>query len=42
MSKEQAAPALEIVDLNAFYGKSQVIFDLNLSVSKGEVVSLLG
>jgi branched-chain amino acid transport system ATP-binding protein len=42
MSEEQVAPALEVVDLNAFYGKSQVIFDLNVSVSKGEVVTLLG
>jgi branched-chain amino acid transport system ATP-binding protein len=42
MSEEQVAPALEVVDLNAFYGKSQVIFDLSLSVSKGEVVTLLG
>ena len=34
MSTEQAAPALEVADLNAFYGKSQVIFDLDLSVSR--------
>ena len=34
--------ALEVVGLNAFYGKSQVVFDLELGVGRGEVVALLG
>ena len=42
MRDEQPAPALEIVDLNAFYGKSQVIFDLSLTVGRGEIVTMLG
>ena len=35
-------PALEVVGLNAFYGKSQVVFDLNLRVEAGETVAVLG
>jgi branched-chain amino acid transport system ATP-binding protein len=31
-----------VSDLNVFYGKSQVVFDLDLTVGKGEVVTLLG
>ena len=42
MTDEPAASALEVVDLNAFYGKSQVIFDLSLAVGRGEIVTLLG
>jgi len=33
---------IEVSGLNVFYGKSQVVFDLDLSVGKGEVVTLLG
>jgi branched-chain amino acid transport system ATP-binding protein len=33
---------LEIESLNAYYGKSQVIFDLNLNVGPGEAVAILG
>lgn len=33
---------LEIQDINTFYGETQVLFDLSLSVEKGEVVSLVG
>ena len=36
------APALEIKDLNAWYGESHVLHGINLSVNKGEVVCLLG
>ena len=36
------APALEIKNLNAWYGESHVLHGINLSVSKGEVVCLLG
>ena len=35
-------PALEIKNLNAWYGESHVLHGINLSVSKGEVVCLLG
>ena len=34
--------ALEIKDLNAWYGESHVLHGINLSVNKGEVVCLLG
>ena len=34
--------ALEVRGLNAFYGKSQVVFDLDLTIARGEVVTLLG
>ena len=37
-----APPVLEIAALDAFYGKSQVIFDLNLRVEPGEAVAILG
>ena len=33
---------IQVSDLNVFYGKSQVVFDLDLTVGKGEVVTLLG
>lgn len=36
------APALEIDNLNAWYGESHVLHGINLSVNKGEVVCLLG
>jgi branched-chain amino acid transport system ATP-binding protein len=39
---DQALPALEVVGLNAFYGKSQVVFDLEVSVRRSETVALLG
>ena len=42
VTEEHAAPALEVVNLNAFYGKSQVLFDLSLSVGRGEIVTMLG
>lgn len=34
--------ALEIKDLNAWYGESHVLHGINLEVAKGEVVCLLG
>jgi branched-chain amino acid transport system ATP-binding protein len=34
--------ALEVSQLSVFYGKSQVVFDLDLVVARGEVVALLG
>lgn len=33
---------LEIQNINTFYGETQVLFDVSLSVEKGEVVSLVG
>lgn len=33
---------LEVEDINTFYGKSQVLFDLSLAVDEGEVVTVLG
>jgi len=35
-------PALEIKGLQAWYGESHILHDLNLSVRTGEVVTLLG
>jgi branched-chain amino acid transport system ATP-binding protein len=34
--------ALEIKGLHAWYGESHILHDMNLSVAKGEVVTLLG
>ncbi|MEM1945621.1 MAG: ATP-binding cassette domain-containing protein [Candidatus Caldarchaeum sp.] len=33
---------LNVVNLDAFYGKAQILFGLNFSVKKGEIVSLIG
>ncbi len=33
---------LEVRNLSAFYGSSQALFDVNLSVGRGQLVSLLG
>jgi branched-chain amino acid transport system ATP-binding protein len=33
---------IEVSGLNVFYGKSQVVFDLDLKIGRGEVVTLLG
>ena len=37
-----ATPALQITNLHAWYGESHILHDVNLSVSQGEVVTLLG
>lgn len=37
-----STPALEINGLQAWYGESHILHDLNLSVRTGEVVTLLG
>lgn len=39
---QQSAPALEIVDLQGWYGESHVLHGVNLTVQAGEVVTLLG
>ncbi len=33
---------LELKSVNTFYGRSHILFDVSLSVEKGEVVSLIG
>jgi branched-chain amino acid transport system ATP-binding protein len=33
---------IQVSDLNVFYGKSQVVFNLELTVGDGEIVTLLG
>lgn len=38
----RATPALEVSGLNAFYGKSQVVFDVDLAIERGETVTVLG
>ena len=38
----QASSALTVQGLNAFYGRAHILFDVSLSVGKGEVVALLG
>ncbi len=37
-----AIPALQIHNLDFFYGTNQVLFDINLEVAEGEIVALLG
>jgi branched-chain amino acid transport system ATP-binding protein len=41
-SPNSSRPALEVVGLNAFYGKSQVVFDVDLELERGETMSILG
>jgi branched-chain amino acid transport system ATP-binding protein len=41
-AEAQSGSALKVAGLNAFYGKSQVVFDLDLAVEAGETVALLG
>ena len=36
------APILELRNVHAFYGKVQVLFDVNISIRPGELVCLLG
>ncbi len=33
---------LELKSINTFYGRSHILFDVSLSIEKGEVVSLIG
>jgi branched-chain amino acid transport system ATP-binding protein len=37
-----SAPALDISDLNAWYGESHILHGVNFTVQKGEVITLLG
>lgn len=34
--------ALAVEDINSYYGKSHVLYDVSLSVSKGDIVTLIG
>ena len=38
----RAVPALQIHNLDFYYGPNQVLFDINLEVAQGEMVALLG
>jgi branched-chain amino acid transport system ATP-binding protein len=42
MSAAGSVPALEIRGLQAWYGESHILHDVNLTVAPGEVVTLLG
>ncbi len=42
MAAETPAPILDLRGLNAFYGKSQVVFGLSLRIEAGEIVTMLG
>ena len=35
-------PALQVHNLDFYYGTNQVLFDMNLEVEQGEMVALLG
>ncbi len=37
-----AIPALQVHNLDFFYGTNQVLFDVNMEVAQGEIVALLG
>jgi branched-chain amino acid transport system ATP-binding protein len=39
---EPAQQLLEVAGLNAFYGGAQVLFDIDLTLARGEVLALLG
>ena len=32
---------LELSDVNTYYGKSHVLFDISMNIEKGEIVGLL-
>jgi branched-chain amino acid transport system ATP-binding protein len=36
------APAVAVENLNAWYGAAQVLFDVSLTIGRGEVVALMG
>ena len=42
MGASSGVAALEVTGLEAFYGKSQVVFGVGLTVNHGEIVTLLG
>jgi Fe-S cluster assembly ATPase SufC len=42
ITTEMTVPLLRTVDLDFSYGKLQVLFGVNIEVSKGEALALLG
>lgn len=42
MHETQQSPLLEVRGLSAWYGGAHILFDLDLTVKRGEVVSLMG
>lgn len=42
VSSSPAQPLLEVKSLNAFYGRAHILFDVSLTVGRGEVVALMG
>src|SRR5690606_27920853 len=40
--REKPMSSLEISNVNKFYGPTQALFDVSLSIGKGEFVTLLG
>ncbi len=38
----QNSPILELVNVNAAYGRIQVLYDINISINRGELICLLG
>ena len=42
MTKAVTNSVINVTGLNAFYGDAQVLFDVNFSLSEGEVVGILG
>jgi ABC-type branched-subunit amino acid transport system ATPase component/MFS family permease len=39
---EGEVPALQVHNLDVYYGSNQVLFDVNLDIAEGEIVALLG
>ena len=39
---EDTVPALQVHNLDVYYGSNQVLFDVNLDIREGEIVALLG
>src|SRR5208283_5264155 len=39
---EQSVPALQVHNLDVYYGANQVLFDVDVDVAEGEIVALLG
>lgn len=40
--QQQPSELLQVENLQAFYGRAQILFDISLSVGRGEVVALMG
>ncbi|MGW8194279.1 MAG: ABC transporter ATP-binding protein [Desulforhopalus sp.] len=38
----QRKPVLELINVNACYGKIQVLYDINMTIYRGELICLLG